>query len=133
MFSYFCKKCAYRNDKRLNDVRFTVKKEKCEFFKSSIKYLGYCIDKNGCHTDQSKVEAVLKAPAPTNVSELKAFLGMVNFYGRFLNKLADVLHPMYQLLSKDTKWDWSKECNDAFDSVKRLLTQANFLMCSLIS
>ena len=109
---------------RLSDAGFTVKKEKCEFFKNSINYLGYSIDKHGCHTDKSKVEAILRAPAPTNVTELKSFLGLVNFYGRFLNKLADVLHPMYLLLSKDVKYVWSKECDDAFKNVKRLITQA---------
>lgn len=109
---------------RLNDFGFSVKKEKCEFFKDSVSYLGYFINKDGTHTDQSKVKAVMNAPVPTNVSELKAFLGLVNFYGRFLKNLADALHPLYKLLSKNTDWSWSEECNDAFESVKKMLTQA---------
>lgn len=113
---------------RLNDVGFTVKKEKCEFFKTSINYLGYHIDKNGCHTDKGKIDAILRAPEPKNVTELKGFLGMVNFYGRFVCKLADVLQPMYRLLSKNVTWEWSKECSDAFVQVKNLLTKSPCLI-----
>lgn len=109
---------------RLSDAGFTVKKEKCEFFKQSISYLGFIVDSSGLKTDKSKVEAVLRAPAPTNVTELKSFIGMVNFYGRFIHNLADVLRPMYKLLSKESSWVWSKECDDAFESVKQMLTEA---------
>src|SRR4029434_11361711 len=64
--------------KRLSDYGLRAKREKCEFFKSEISYCCHVIDRFGLHKSQDKVEAVLKAPRPENVSQLRTYLGLVN-------------------------------------------------------
>ena len=69
----------------------------------SIEYSGHHIDTTGIHTTTSKVEAIAKAPAPENVTQLRSFLGMINYYGKFIPNLAAKLHPLYTLLKNGTK------------------------------
>ena len=71
-----------------------------------MEYLGHRISKQGLQLSESKVKAIAKAPAPTNVGEPHAFLGIANYYSRFLPNLADILAPLYQFLQKDSKWVW---------------------------
>lgn len=113
--------------KRLNDAGLRVNWSKCEFFKDSVTYLGYRIDKHGLHTDNKKVEAIVTAPIPENVTQLKSFLGLVNFYAKFCKNMSDVLRPLYNLLKKDVKWIWCKNCDIAFNSIKKLLSNGPVL------
>ncbi|XP_037037375.1 uncharacterized protein K02A2.6-like [Bradysia coprophila] len=114
--------------KRLSDAGFTLRAEKCEFFKERVKYLGYIIDKNGLHKDPQKIEAMVNAPKPKNISELKSFVGLVNFYSRFFPNLAQVLGPIYDLLGKDKKFDWTQECDKAFELVKSVIASDKVLI-----
>ena len=82
----------------------------------------------GIHTATSKVEAISRAQTPKNVSELRSFLGMVNYYGKFIPKLTGKLHPLYSFLKNDSKWNWSAQCDQAFDEIKSLLVQALVLV-----
>lgn len=107
--------------KRLEDYGLRAKREKCEFFKSSVAYCGHIIDSLGLHKCQEKIKAVLKAPHPQDVSQLRSFLGFVNYYNRFLPNLATVLHPLHQLLQNGRKWLWTKECEQAFQDAKNLV------------
>ena len=94
----------------------------------SVDYLGHHIDAQGVHTSTSKVEATTRAPSPKNVTELQSFLGMVNYYGKFLHNLSTQRHPLHALLKHDTKCHWSDECDRAFKQVKRKLSKAPVLM-----
>lgn len=85
---------------------------------SEVAYLGYVIDAKGLHKDKDKVNAVQNAPLPSNVSELKGFLGLLNFYGSFVKDLATVLYPLFNLFGKNIPW--SKECNESFVKLKKL-------------
>ena len=69
-----------------------------------VDYLGHRIDAEGIHPSGDDLSAVHDTPAPTNVTELRSYLGMVNHYGRFLPNLATMLAPMHQLLTKEVKW-----------------------------
>lgn len=69
---------------RLQDAGLRLKSNKCELFKKSVEYLGYKIDKSGLHKSSSKVEAILKCKRPKNATELKSFLGMINYYRCFV-------------------------------------------------
>lgn len=71
--------------------------------------------------------AIKNAPKPANKTPLKAFLGLVNFYAKFLPHLATVLEPLHQLLRKETAWHWSRRCDDAFEKCKMLLTDKSVL------
>jgi hypothetical protein len=61
---------------------------------------------------------------PTNVSQLRSFVGMVNHYAKFIPKLTDRLIPFYSLLKKNTSWKWNSSCEQAFISIKQILVTA---------
>lgn len=86
-----------------------------------------CKDAQGLHPTASKVEAIVNAPAPQNVTELRSFLGLLNYYGKFVANLSTILHPLYQLLQADTPWKWSSQCEDAFKGCKQRLLNSKCL------
>ncbi|KAJ8375572.1 hypothetical protein SKAU_G00061520 [Synaphobranchus kaupii] len=116
---------------RLEKFGLRVQREKCEFFKGSLEYLGHVIDATGLHKSPEKLRAIAEAPAPTNVGQLRSFLGLINYYGRFVPNMATMLSPLHALLHKGTHWKWSPECEKAFCSAKdqllseRVLTHYN--------
>lgn len=112
---------------RLSMMGLTVKINKCDFLKKSVSYLGFIIDKDGLHPDLSKIDAIVKAPTPGNVTQLKAFLGLINYYGKFVPNLSSLLHPLYALLKKEKKWLWSAECEGAFINIKKVLSSDKVL------
>ena len=113
---------------RLQENGLRVKESKCEFGKTQIEYLGHVLDEKGVYPSQDKVRAIHEAPAPTNIKELRAFLGLVNYYGRFVPQQSTVLAPLYSLLKDETTWRWSKTEQDSFNKCKRLLTSDKVLM-----
>ncbi|XP_041435047.1 uncharacterized protein K02A2.6-like [Xenopus laevis] len=104
-----------------------VKLSKCHFLQESVEYLGYRIDAQGLHPTETKLTAIVNAPSPSNVSELRSFLGLLNYYGRFLPNLSTLLQPLHELLQKDTKWVWSAQCEKAFQDAKQRLTNSKWL------
>lgn len=112
---------------RLMDAGFRLNLTKCEFFQEKIKYLGHVIDRNGLHKDESKVQAIIEAQRPTNSTETKAYVGLINYYSRFFPNLATVLAPFYGLLKKDVKFIWSSECESAFKMVKKIVASDRVL------
>ena len=105
---------------RLQDNGLRV--NKCSFLQNSIIYLGHRIDKDGLHPTESKVKAVKEAPNPQNVSELWSFLGLINYYQKFLPNISSALHPLHRLTTKGATWEWSKLCEDTFNKVKAQLS-----------
>ena len=75
----------------------------------SVAYLGHVIDAQGLHPLPEKVDAIQQAPTPTNVAELKSYLGLLTYYGKFLPNLATHLAPLYKLLGKDVPWTRSRD------------------------
>lgn len=92
---------------KLEAAGLTLKKSKCVFASTSLDYLGHVIDSTGLHPSKAKVEAIQGAPTPTNLSELKSFIGLVNYYRRFLPNLSTNLAPLFQLQRKNTPWKWT--------------------------
>lgn len=113
---------------RLRDFGIKANYQKSEFLKPSLDFLGHRIDEYGIHPTDKLVKAILEAPEPTNVTQLRAYLGLVNFYGRFLPNLSTVLYPLHQLLHKNKPWKWDSHCSKAFEESKLLLTQSNVLV-----
>ena len=91
---------------------------KCEFSKTSAKFLGFIIDEGGIHADPSKVAAISKFPAPQNVTELQRFLGMENQMGRFVPNLTSLTSPLRELL-KDVMWTWVTAQQNAMKTIKK--------------
>ena len=93
----------------------------------SIEYLGHRISAQGLQPMDRKVEAVKAAPAPTDLTQLKSFLGLINYYCKFLPNLSSTLSPLYSLLRKNTRWKWGPEQQKAFDTAKSQLTSDRIL------
>ena len=89
---------------------------------SKIKYLGFVIDKNGRRPDPSRIEAIEKMPPPQDLTQVRAFLGLINYYGAFVPEFRKIRAPLDALLKKDAKFIWSPRCQDAFNEAKRILT-----------
>lgn len=111
----------------LEKYRFWLKRNKCEFLLSSIEYLGHSVDENAIQPLPSEVDAIMNAPAPVNVQQLWSFLGIVNYYRKFIPNLATSLHHLNALLSSHKQWEWSEECRRAFKDVKEQVTSAGVL------
>ncbi len=93
-----------------------------------MNYLGFKINAQGIHPDNCKVKAVNDAPAPKNVKELQAFLGLLNFYRQFLPKAATFLEPLTRLLRGKGKWEWGSEQQTSFDTAKSTLLNSQCLV-----
>ena len=78
--------------------------------------------KHGIHPTEETVKVIRDAPRPGNVRQLQAFLGLINYYGKFIPQAATQLTPLYKLLEKNSTWHWSDECNAVFQECKLLLT-----------
>ena len=113
---------------RLKENGIKVNKEKCLFLVDKVEYLGFVLDGQGIHKTQDKIRAVNAAKIPTNVKELQSFLALVTFYGKFVQNLATIAHPLYNLLKSNTSWDWTKQCQESFDKIKLEITSPNFLV-----
>ena len=87
---------------RLKQRGVRLKKDKCEFGKSEVTYLGHRVDHEGLRPTEDKVKAIREAPEPRNVTELKAFLGLLNYYSHFLPNLSNTVQALYELLQKET-------------------------------
>ena len=107
---------------RLHKSGFRLKREKCAFLLPSVDFLGHRITASGIQTSPDKVKAVQEAPTPQDVSQLKSFIELVTYYGKFLPDLSNLLAPLYRLMQKDTKWSWGAEQAQAFREVKMMLT-----------
>lgn len=85
------------------------------------------IDQHEVRPSEEKVKAIREAPCPKNESELRAYLGMINFYAKFVLNMSTELKPLYDLLQKGTKWRWSRAEDNAFNRSKMWLTHENVL------
>ena len=106
---------------RLGTAGMRLKREKCAFMLGSVSYLGHVISSEGLSTGNLKVKAIVDAPDPKDLSELRSFLGMVNYYGKFLPNLATTLAPLHSLLRQSSVWHWGSKQKKAFQRVKKLL------------
>ena len=93
---------------------------KCSFLQEKVQFLGHVIDAEGVHPSPEKVQAIVEALSPTNVTELGSFLGMLEYYGKFLPNLSTLLHPLNNLLCEGVSWLWQSECQKAFEFAKVL-------------
>ena len=90
--------------------------------------LGHSIDANGVHATEEKIKAIVEAPVLKNLAELRSFLGLLNYYGRFIPNLSTLLYPLNELLRKETAWKWSSSQDDAFQMAKQKITSPNVLV-----
>lgn len=114
----------------LKDANLTINFKKCEFFKSSLKFLGFVVSEQGLHTDPDKVSAMLNYPRPRTSTEVKRFTGMCSWYRRFINGFSTLVSPLNDLLKGKKKKQpivWSPEAEEAFVKIKQALVSAPIL------
>lgn len=111
----------------LEKHKLFVKGEKCVFHANKVEFLGYEISTQGIYMDSSKVASLRSWPAPTNITELQSFLGFANYYRRFVLNYSKVAFALTSLLRKEVKWDWTSQCQEAFDTLKEKFLSAPIL------
>ena len=107
---------------RVHKAGLKLNRSKCEFRKTKIEYFGHVISREGISPSKKRVRAIRELPAPTNVSELRRVIGMINYLGRFVSDLSAVMHPMTDLLKADAVWSWDSPQVNTFDKVKDMIT-----------
>ena len=112
----------------LRKHRLYAKITKCEFFQKRIEYLGHYISAEGVAVDDRKVKAIKDWPAPTTVSETRSFLGLANYYRKFVPNFSLVAAPLTALLQKEKTFTWTDKENEAFKTLKEKLTTAPVLL-----
>ena len=112
---------------RLQQSGMRLKKKKCAFMLPAVEYLGHHISGEGLRPTQEKVRAIMDAPAPKDTTQLRAFLGLINYYGKFIDQLSMMLAPLYNLLKHNTKWTWDAPQTKAFELPKSKLTSSCLL------
>ena len=112
---------------RLRDNQLYAKFSKCEFWLNKIPFLGHVLSGDGISVDPTKVQEVLEWKAPTTVTEVQSFLGLAGYYRRFIPDFSKIAKPMTRLLQKDEKFVWTPKCEEAFHTLRTLLTSAPVL------
>ena len=116
---------------RLKAAGLTANAEKCEFNKPSIEFLGHTVSASGIAPLPDRVAAIAAHPRPTNIKELQNFLGVINFYRKFVPGAANILRPLTDALKGTPKpkaaVEWTKERRDAFQAAKAALRKATHL------
>jgi len=108
--------------RRLEENDLYVKPEKCMWKVRKIGFLGVIIGPNGIEMEKEKVNRVLSWPKPKNIKDIRKFLGLTNYYRRFIKDFARIARPMNMLTRKDVKWQWGQEQQQAFDELKGIFT-----------
>ncbi|MES9880447.1 MAG: RNase H-like domain-containing protein [Sedimenticola sp.] len=112
---------------RLRDKNLTLNRDKCDFCKTSLTYMGHTLTGEGLMPQNSKIEAVLNTKPPKNVKEVKSFLGLVNFSAKFLPNFATVSEPIRKLTRRSEEFVWGSEQQQSFDTLKDLMTSAHVM------
>ena len=104
------------------------KTSKCSFLQPSVTYLGHVVDAKGIRLSQAKLQGITDAPEPKNVGELRSYLGMINYYHKFIPSASILFHPLYNLLHADSKWSWGASQKEAFEQSKNILKSDSVLV-----
>lgn len=123
-----CKKTLCVVFQRLSDHNVKINLKKCKFLQKTVEYLGHVLSCNKVEPNPKKIRAIVDAPSPSNVQQLQSYLGLLNYYRRFIPNLSTQLHVLHNLLNKDVPFDWSNECQAVFLKTKTLVVSHNVLV-----
>ncbi|KAL7304381.1 hypothetical protein TKK_0003180 [Trichogramma kaykai] len=113
--------------KALREAGLTINIKKCQFLKNVVIYLGFEISAEGIKPGQNKVDAIARFPVPTNVHEVRRFLGLTGFFRRFVARYAEIASPLNELLKANRAFQWSEAANGAFERLRDELTRRPIL------
>ena len=114
--------------KRLEENKLYVKPEKCKWKVKEVEFLGVVIGLEGIKMEKEKVKGVLEWPTPKCIKDVQKFLGLANYYCRFIEGFATVARPLYDLVKKDKKWEWIEREEKAFKELKKRFTEEPVLV-----
>ena len=103
---------------RLRRANLKLGARKCHLAAREVSFLGYRVTPEGLEPEPRLMEAISKLPPPINVAEVRSFLGLVGYYRRFVKRFSDKAAPLNHLLHKDHPWKWTRECQEAFQTLK---------------
>jgi hypothetical protein len=113
---------------QLAKVKYFANPDKCEFFQSTVNFLGHVISAGGVAVQQHKVDAVSKWPRPQSVTDVRRFLGLTGYYRRFVAGHSSIAGPLSDLTGKDTPFVWGEKEEAAFVQLKAALASAPVLV-----
>ena len=113
--------------RKLLDNSLCVNAKKCVFHAPEVEFVGYTIGQNGVKMSENKVKHILEWEAPRSVHEVQQFLGFANFYRRYIRGHSSICRPLTQLTKKGQVWNWTNECQEAFNKLKVSFTKAPIL------
>jgi len=114
--------------KALTKAGLQVKPQKCEFHTNNVEYLGFIITAEGLQMDPAKITTIIEWPIPKKFRDVRSFLGLGNFYRRFIQDYSHLVRPLTQLTQKGTPFVWSDLCQAAFERLKEAFTTASILI-----
>ena len=103
----------------LREKRLYAKFKKCEFWLSSVSFLGHVVSKDGVSVDSTKVSAIVDWPRPTSVTDVRSFLGLVGYYRQFVEGFSRIALPFINLTRKEVKFEWNDDCECSFQEFKQ--------------
>ena len=112
---------------RLSEVGLTVNRDKCEFRLSRLTFFGHELTSDGINPSEEKIAAIRDARSPKDASEVRSFMGLVQYSAKFMPDVASVAKPIQELTRKGIVFHWGKKQQTVFDELKRLITQAETL------
>ncbi|KAL0373943.1 UNVERIFIED_CONTAM: Transposon Tf2-12 polyprotein [Sesamum radiatum] len=106
---------------RLREYELYAKVSKCSFAQETISFLGHIVERGRIRMDSKKVQAIEEWQPPSDVHDLRSFLGLANYYQHFVKDYSKIARPMTDLLKKTEAWNWTPQCQVSFDDLKRAM------------
>jgi len=113
---------------QLRKHQLYAKVSKCDFFRKQLEYLGHDVSAQGIKVSPSKIEAIREWPTPTSVRQVRSFVGLANFYRKFIKGFSAIAKPLTELTKKDIPFQWGTEQAKAMNELKRALCTAPVLL-----
>ncbi|GBG73564.1 hypothetical protein CBR_g16907 [Chara braunii] len=108
---------------KLREANFKINAKKCEWAKTQVLYLGHVLDGDGIKPEDSTIAAIRDWPTPRTLTELRSFLGLANYYRKFVRNFSTIAAPLRRLQKKEAIWQWDKDCTSALKKLKRALIE----------
>lgn len=112
---------------RFKKAKLKLKPKKCILFKDEVSFLGHVVSANGIRCDPQKIAAIKEWPVPENISDVRSFLGLASYYRKFIYNFSQIAYSLTRLTQRNRHFEWTKESENAFNTLKRLLTEASVL------
>ena len=94
-----------------------MKREKCDFFKKHLQYLGHLVSEEGFELLPEKIKSIKNMPPPSTAKEVKQFLGLAGYYCKFVPRFADLSRPLTNLTCQSVEFEWTEKCQKSFDNL----------------